>query len=292
MNPPPVPEEPLNNIDLESAILGMKMALTPEEEVEAREKFLTQLAMSTLVVPTVNPVQTAPDGSIAPNADITFVVVESKDGGSGIPAFTSLGYLKQSLPNVNNGIFLNGAQIAGIVASSPHKLYVDGPDMHAEVEKEELAEMAQAAQQAVEMQQQAANHNEPLEAALAEFKSSDSEATREAIKMAFLSGFCRIPVARDVDQNAKCVVMRTGNPQDEAAQQQIPLLTENDELLCFSSEDELKKWNDAERNAVALPGPMICDMVVQTGIGKLRVNTGSENSVSVQLEPPNRFTIL
>ena len=64
MNQPDVQEEPLNNVELESAILGLRMALTPEEEVEAREHFLTVLRDSTLSVPTVNPTPTAPDGSI------------------------------------------------------------------------------------------------------------------------------------------------------------------------------------------------------------------------------------
>jgi len=291
MNPPPVPEEPLNNVDLESAILGMRMALTPEEEAEAREKFINQLSISTLVIPTVNQVQTAPDGSIAPNADITFVVVENPDGVSGIPAFTSLGFLKASLPNVNNGLFLNGAQLAGIVGNSPHKLFVDGPDMHAEVEKEELAAIAQLAQQAAEAQQAAANHNEKLEAALAKFARNETDERREALKEAFLTGFCRIPVANESDVDAKVVVMRTGNPQDEAAQQQIPLITENDELLCFTGEAALLKWKSTERNSISLPGPMICDMVVRTGIGKLRINAGSDDSRVAKVEPPDKFLI-
>src|SRR3569833_2983622 len=206
MNSPQAPEEPLNNVELESAILGMRMALTPEEEAEAREKFLSLLTLSTLVIPTVNQVQTTPDGQIAPNADITFVVVENPDGVSGIPAFTSLGFLKASLPNVNNGLFLNGAQLAGIVGPSPHKLFVDGPDMHAEVEKEELAAIGESAQQAMEAQQAAANHNENLEAALAKFARNETDERREALKEAFLTGFCRIPVANENDKDAKVVV--------------------------------------------------------------------------------------
>ena len=291
MNPPSVPEEPLNNVELESAILGMRMALTDEEETEARDKFLSQLSISTLVIPTVNQVKTAPDGSIAPDADITFVVVESPDGVSGIPAFTSLTFMRGALPNVNNGLFLPGNQLAGIIAASPHKLFVDGPDMHAEVEKEELVAMAQSAQVAMEAQQAAANHNEKLEAALAKYARNGTDDRREAVKEAFLTGFCRIPVANESDKDAKVVIMRTGNPQDEAQQQQIPLITENDELLCFSGEAALLKWKDAERNSVSLPGPMICDMVVRTGIGKVRLNLGSDDSISALVQPPDKFII-
>lgn len=292
MNPPPVPEEPLNNVELESAILGMRMALTDEEEAEAREKFLKLLALSTLVIPTVNPVKTAPDGSIAPGADVTFVVVESKEGVTGIPAFTSLGFLKASLPNVNNGLFLNGGQIAGAIRRSPHKLFVTGPDMNAEVDQEELAALADHAQAAAEAQQKAANHNEALEAALAKFARNETDDRREALKAAFFDGFCRIPVARDIDKDAKCVIMRTGNPSDPAAQQQIPLLTENDELLCFTSEQAMRAWMDADRNAMSLPGRMICDMVLRTGIGKLRINATAEDSRAARIEPPDKFIIL
>jgi len=59
-------EEPLKNIALESAILGLKMALTDEESADLRRKFLDILRDSILAVPTLSPVETAPDGSIAP----------------------------------------------------------------------------------------------------------------------------------------------------------------------------------------------------------------------------------
>lgn len=292
MNPPSAPQEPLNNVELESAILAMKMALTPEEEAETRQKFLELLSVSMLVIPTVNPVKTNPDGSIAEKADITFVVVENQEKVSGIPAFTSLGFMRASLPNVNNGLFLNGAQLAGIVGPSPHKLFVDGPDIHAEVEKDELATLDQTAKQAMAAQQAAANRNEPLEKALAELASSDTPEAREAVKAAFQDGFCRMPVARDPSEAEQCLVIRSGNPQDPSTQQQIPLMTQNGELLCFSSDEEMRKWKDVDRQAIALPGPMICDMVVQSGIGKLRINLASADARSVQLEPPNRFTVL
>ena len=160
-------EEPLKNIALESAILGLRMALTEEEEVEARRKFLDLLRDSILAVPTMNPVATAPDGSIAPGADIQLIIATNPEGVSGVPAFTQLGILRAALPQLEHGMFLSGAQIGGILGGSEHLLFVDGPDVHAEVSPAEMQMMAQTAQMMAQMQQQAAGSNERLEAALA-----------------------------------------------------------------------------------------------------------------------------
>jgi len=291
MSTPPMPEEePLKNVELESAILGLRMALTPEEETEARQEFLKQLSLSTIVVPTTNPVQLAPDGSIAPGTDITFVVVENKDGVTGVPGFTALKVLRSTLPNVNNGLFLNGAQIAGMVAASPHVLFVDGPDMHAEIDRDELASVVESAQKIATAQQAAAQRNELLETALSAMASNDSDTARETTTAAFLNGFCRIPVAGDSDKGAQCIVMRAGNPQDTNAQE-IPLMTEENELLCFTSDEAMRKWQDVDRNSVALPGPMIVDMISKTGIGRLIVNRGTESARSFRVEQ-TRLTVI
>lgn len=284
MKPPEHPEEPLKNIDLESAILGTRMALTPEEEIEARQALLEQIARSTLAVPTVQPVPTMPDGSIVPNTNITFVVMETPEDGSGIPGFTTLGDLRKALPNVGNAVFMNGAQIAGILESSPHNLFVCGPDMHTEVTKEEMLTVVKIAQEAMAVQQKAVSHNEALETAIANLHTDDTASAREAVAAAFGGGFCRIPVAADVDKGAKCVVMRSGNPQDPKSVKEIPLLTDEDRLLCFTSEDAVHQWQDVPRNAVSLPGEMIIDMVAQTGVAGIVVNRGSASEQALRVE--------
>ncbi|BDI31907.1 hypothetical protein CCAX7_39580 [Capsulimonas corticalis] len=284
MNQPDVQEEPLNNVELESAILGLRMALTPEEEVEAREHFLTVLRDSTLSVPTVTPTPTAPDGSILPNADITFVVAQTQEGVSGVPGFTTLGQLRGTLPDVQNGMFLTGAQLGGILGNSPHKLFVDGPEMHVEVSQEELVFMAQSAQKVIEDQQAAANHNVLLEQAIAEFKNDDSTASREALINAFGNGFCRLPVATEADKDTPVVVLRLGDPNQPETVQEVPLLTDQELLLAFTGEEALGAWSDAERNVIALPGGMIAQLIAQTGVGGVVINKGAENSATIKVE--------
>jgi len=163
---PPSQEEPLKNTELESTMFGLNMSLSPEEELEARQKFLDCLAVSTIVLPTVNPVETQPDGYIKPDVDITFVVVETDDGVSGIPAFTSLGGLKSALPMVNHGVFLTGAQAAKVLSPSPHYLFVDGPNMHVQVEHNEMAEIMERTQQMTPTLQAEANRNDGPKAVL------------------------------------------------------------------------------------------------------------------------------
>jgi len=276
MSLPPAQEEPLKNIELESTMFGINMALTPEEELEARQKFLDCLAVSKIVLPTVNPVETQPDGSIKPGADITFVVVETNDGSSGVPAFTTLGGLKSALPKANNGLFLNGAQAAAIISQSPHYLFVDGPDMHVQVEPAELSNMAQRMQQLMAAQQAEADRNEALEVALKDWLAEDSEATREVVVQAFLGGYCRIPVAGERDVDAKVVMIRSG--PDENTAQQIPLLTIDGHLLCFTSEGAMNAWQQEPRNAVALPGAMIAELVAKTGVPAIAINADSTPS--------------
>ena len=78
-------QEPLRNINLESAILGLKMALTDEEAAESRTRFLDILRDSTLAVPTITPVATAPDGSIQPGADIQLIIANQPGRGQRRP---------------------------------------------------------------------------------------------------------------------------------------------------------------------------------------------------------------
>ena len=277
-------EEPLKNVPLESAILGLRMALTDEEADEARRLFLDLLRDSVLAVPTMSAVPTNPDGSIAPDADIQLIIATNPEGVSGVPAFTQLGILRAALPQLENGMFLSGAQLGGILAGSEHLLFVDGPDLHAEVAPEELGMMAQTAQMMAQMQQQAAGSNERLEAALAGLHREDTPENRGAVIQAFLEEFSRIPVAADTDEDAECVVLSTGAPVDTPeTPQELELLTEDDALLCFTSEVAMRVWDTAGRSAVVLPGPVIAQLSVQAGVNTLVLNKGHETQRSLKL---------
>ena len=270
-------EEPLKNVPLESAILGLRMALTDEEADEARRLFLDLLRDSILAVPTMSAVPTNPDGSIAPDADIQLIIATNPEGVSGVPAFTQLGILRAALPQLENGMFLSGAQLGGILAGSEHLLFVDGPDLHAEVAPEELGMMAQ-------MQQQAAGSNERLEAALAGLHQGDTPENRATVIQAFLEEFSRVPVAADTDEDAECVVLSTGAPVDTPeTPQELELLTEDDALLCFTSEAAMRVWDTAGRSAVVLPGPVIAQLSVQAGVDTLVLNKGHETQRSLKL---------
>ena len=278
-------EEPLKNVPLESAILGMRMALTDEEGAEARQAFLDLLRDSMLAVPTMSAVPTNPDGSIMPNADIQLIIATNPEGVSGVPAFTQLGILRAALPQLENGMFLTGAQLGGILAGSEHLLFVDGPDVHAEVGPDELATMAQTAQMMAQMQQQAAGSNERLEAALVGLHQDDNAENRAAVVQAFLEEFSRIPVAADTDEDAECVVLSTGAPEDTPqTPQELELLTEEDALLCFTSEDAMRVWDTAGRSAVVLPGPVIAQLAAQAGVFTLLLNKGQETQRALKLE--------
>lgn len=269
-------EEPLKNVPLESAILGLRMALTEEEGNEARTSFLEILRDSILAVPTASPVPTAPDGSIAPGADIQLIIATNVEGISGIPAFTQLGILRAALPQLEHGMFLSGAQLGGILGGSENLLFVDGPDLHAEVTPEELQTMAQTAHMMTKMQEQASGSNERLETALAALKGEDKPERRNAVIQAFLEEFSRIPVAGDADEDAECVVLSTGAPEDTPeTPQEIELLTEDDALLCFTGEAAMQTWDKAGRNAVVLPGPVIAQLAAQAGVTTLIINKGT-----------------
>ena len=270
-------EEPLKNVPLESAILGLRMALTDEEADEARRRFLDLLRDSILAVPTMNAVPTAPDGSIAPNADIQLIIATNPEGVSGVPAFTQLGILRAALPQLEHGMFLSGAQLGNILGGSEHLLFVDGPDVHAEVLPEEMQAMAQTAQMMAQMQQQASGSNERLETALAALHREDTGENRNAVIQSFLEEFSRVPIAGDSDEDAECIVLSTGAAEDTPeTPQEIELLTEDDALLCFTGEAPMRVWDTAGRNAVVLPGPIIAQLSAQAEVKTLILNKGSE----------------
>ena len=277
-------QEPLKNINLESAILGLRMALTDEEGVEARTRFLDILRESTLAVPTITPVATAPDGSIEPGADIQLIIATNPEGISGVPAFTQLGILRATLPQLEHGMFLSGVQLCSILASSEHRLFVDGPDLHAEVTPEEMQALAQTAQMMAQMQQQAAGRNERLEAALAALHQTDITENRAAVVQSFLQEFSRVPIASDVDADAECIVLSTGAPENTPeTPQELELLTQDDALLCFTSEEAMKVWDQAGRTAVVLPGPVIAQVAAQAEVLQLIVNKGSADQRLLQI---------
>ncbi len=277
--------EPLRNINLESAILGLKMALTDEEAAEARTRFLNILRDSTLAVPTMTPVATMPDGSIEPGADIQLIIATNPEGISGVPAFTQLGILRATLPQLEHGMFLSGAQLCGILASSEHRLFVDGPDVHAEITPEEMAALAQTAQMMAQMQQQAEGGNQRLEVALAALHGADITENRAAVVQAFLEEFSRVPIAGDIDEDADCIVLNTGAPEDTPeTPQELELLTQDDALLCFTSEEAMKVWDHAGRNAVVLPGPIVAQLAAQAEVFQLLINKGSADQRLLKID--------
>ena len=279
-----ITEEPLKNVALESAILGLRMALTDEEAVELRRQFLDILRDSILAVPTIAPVATAPDGSIAPGADIQLIIATNPEGVSGVPAFTQLGVLRQALPQLEHGMFLSGAQLGGILGGSEHLLFVDGPDVHAEVGPAEMQAMATTAQMMAQMQQQAAGRNERLETALEALHRTDNTENRDGVIRAFLEEFSRLPIAGDQDEDAECVVLSTGAAEDTPeTPQELELLTEDDALLCFTSEDAMRAWDKAGRTAVVLPGPVIAQLAAQAEVTTLLVNKGGETERALRI---------
>ena len=281
------PQEPLNNVALESAIFGLRMALTPEEATQARQHFLQVLTNSTLAVATTHPVPTAPDGSIPPNTDINMVVATNADGVSGVPAFTTLAALRATLPQTEHGIFMTGVQLSGILAPSPHSLFVDGPELHAEVSTEEMQAIVQQAQLFMQAQQQAMERNERLEATLAELGRADTEANREAVAAAFVQEFARVPIAGEGDKDAECIVLSMGDPNQPPAPggpPELELLTMEGALPCFTSAETMGAWDTAGRQAVVLPGSVIAQLAAQAQIEALNINPGSPDSRALRIE--------
>ena len=281
------PQEPLNNVALESAIFGLRMALTPEEATQARQHFLQVLANSTLAVATTHPVPTAPDGSIPPNTDINMVVAVNAEGVSGVPAFTTLGALRATLPQVEHGIFMTGMQLAGILAPSPHRLFVDGLEMHAEVTTEEMQALVRQAQLFMQAQQAAMERNERLEVMLAELSREDTEANREAMATAFVQEFARVPIAGEGDKDAECIILSMGDPNQPPAPggpPQLELLTENGALPCFTSAETMAAWDKANRQAVVLPGSVIAQLAQQAQVETILINPQSPNSRTLHIE--------
>jgi hypothetical protein len=291
MTTPATPQEPLNNVELESAILGLRMCLTPEEEAEARDTFRDVLRRSTLAVPTRTPVATQPNGQIQEGAGIEFLIVETAEKVSGIPAFTALVGLQTALKDVPNGVFLTGAQLAGILLDSPHVLFIDGPDMHVETTRDDLKAIADASQAEMVSQQQAMQENKPLEDALRMLAGDDLPEHREAVIKAFLGGFCRIPVAGDDDKGAQCIVLHLQNPNDPNQAQDVPLLTEDGAVICFTGEDAKKVWDPAERNDIVLPGPAVNQMLSGTEVKRASINPGTATGRVLRLDE-NRLVVL
>ena len=281
------PQEPLNNVALESAIFGLRMALTSEEATQARQHFLQVLANSNLAVATTHPVATGPDGSIPPNTDINMVVAVNAEGTSGVPAFTTLAALRATLPQVEHGIFMTGVQLAGILAGSPHGLFVDGPELHAEVSNAEMQAIVQQAQLFMQAQQQAMDRNERLETTLAELGRADTEANREAVSAAFVQEFARVPIAGERDKEAECIVLSMGDPNQPPAPggpPELELLTVNGALPCFTSAEAMGAWDKEGRQAVVLPGSIIAQLAQQAQVETLVINPDSPGSRALRVE--------
>jgi hypothetical protein len=266
MNQPNPADEPWKNVELESAMIGLRMTLTPEETAEAREKFLNLLRISPLAVPTLQPAPTGPDGALLPNAPINLLVVNTAEGVSGVPAFTSVAGLRANLPDIQNGMPMSGADLGVILGDSGHKLFVTSPDMHVEVETQELKHLALLAQQQIVEQQQAVQNNQALTAALAALGSEDNGANREAVIRAFLDGYCRYPVLSEADGDAEALVLSQDAPQGDVPAPELALLTVEGALPAFSSEEAIRLWDPAGRNAIALPGQMVVQLATQAEV--------------------------
>lgn len=277
MNLPNPPQEPLNNVDLESTIVGLRMTLTPEEESEARERFLEKLRTSPLAVPTLQPVPTGPDGAIVPNAPINLLIVTTADGLTGVPAFTTLGGLRAAIPNVENGMFLTGADLGNILGASEHKLFVTSPDMNVEVEVAELQKLALVTQQEIAINQQRVQHNDVLEQALAALNDNDSGVNQEAVIQAFLGGFCQYPVLSEADGDAEALVLSQENPPDGSTPQELAILTIDGALPAFTGGDALKTWGKGAGTAIALPGGMVAQLATQAEVTTILLNPGSDH---------------
>lgn len=270
-------EEPLHNIDLEAAMMGIRMALSEEEHDEAHAEFMNHFKASQLAVPTANQVQLGPDGQIQNGSDIQLIVAEHPDGMTAIRAFTSLGNLRKTHPELQYGLVLMAWQVAGMVSNSPYDLLLEGPDVNTVVTRESLKEIVDEVQKMAASQQAAVDRNEVLEAALQQLTESGTEETRSGVEQAFLTGFCRIPVWIEADGKVPHLVISTGQGP-EAKPQQIPLRTHDGGLLCFTSEDSLSKWNEEERPMMVLPGAAILDMSLKSGLKHVRINEGNPNA--------------
>lgn len=277
-------EEPLRNIELESAILGLRMTLTEEEAAEARAHFLDVLRTSTLAVPTITPVQTGPDGAILPGAEINLLVVNTPEGVSGVPAFTMLGGLRATLPQAENGMFLTGADLGNILGHSGHKLFVDGPDLHAEVEPVELQQLAFITHQQMAQAQEAAQHNQRLEDALSDYSQTQNRDNAEAVVQSFLRGHCRYPVAGEADSDAEALVISQEAQDGRPEIPEIALLTQDGALPAFTSEDALRAWNPTPRNAVLLDGATVAQITSQAEIEQVLLNPANPDSQTLHVK--------
>lgn len=277
MNQPNSTEEPLHNIDLESAIVGLRMTLTPEEEGEARANFLDKLRTSPLAVPTLQPVPTGPDGAVLPNAPINLLVVNNPEGVSGVPAFTTLGGLRAAIPQIENGMFLTGADLGNILGPSEHKLFVTSPEMNVEVETAELQQMAFVAQQQVAINQQRVMHNEPLELALAALLENDNGVNQEAVIQAFMTNFCQYPVLDEADGDAEAIVLSQENAPDGSPPQELALLTLDGALPAFTSGETLQAWSQGNRAVMPILGEMAAQLATQAEVPTILLNPGSPN---------------
>lgn len=275
--------EPLNNMELESAALGLRMALSDEEADEARGRFLERLRISPLAVPTMTPVATDAEGRMLPNSEINLLVVNTPDGVSGIPAFTTLGGLRAALPQMENGMFLTGGDLGNILGSSEHKLFVDGPDIHVEVETAELQQMAFITQQYVAAEQAASQGNEPLADALESLHVSDTPAARETVIKAFVEGFGMYPVAGEADSDAEAVVLSQQEATEGEPGQELALLTIEGALPCFTSMAAFQAWDATPRGAIPIPGQMMSSLATQADVETIIINPGTPSARTLRV---------
>jgi hypothetical protein len=277
-------EEPLRNIDLESAVLGLSMALTYEEETEARRKFLDILRDSTLAVPMMEQDAASGNGSKPPDTDIQLIVAENAKGTNGVPAFTTVTSLREAIPQAQTCTFLKGAQLAAMLAESPFMLFVDGPDLHAEVDHDEMKAMVTEMEAIVAAQQEAALHNAALEEALTTLAAKENSETAQAVTSAFMEGHCCVPLAAEDEDVSTCIVLTAADDAPEGVPSRIALMTQDGALLCFTSPDKLTEWNSTTRDVIPFPGPTVVQLANHGSIARLRVNAGSPEERTLIVE--------
>ena len=179
---------------------------------------------------------------------------------------------------------LTGADLGNILGHSGHKLFVDGPDLHAEVEPVELQQLAFVTHQQITQAQEDAQHNQRLEDALASFRETENRENAEAVVQAFLRGHCRYPVAGEADTDAEALVISQEAQEGRPAVPEIALLTQEGALPAFTSEAALQAWNTTPRNAVLLDGPTIAQLASQAEIEQVLLNPGSPETRTLNVK--------
>ena len=78
----------------------------------------------------------------------------------------------------------------------------------------------------------------------------------------------------EADGDAEALVLSQEAPAGAAPAQELALLTLEGALPAFSSEDAIRRWDSAGRNAIALPGKMVIELATQAEVTSILLNPG------------------